>query len=319
MNFKYKVLLAFNTFFLILIQAQNLKNGHFIEKIDGIKINYTIKGNGPVMFVGHPNSGKIGYELTLQPLEKQFTMVYYDSRGTGKSAVPAQIEDYSLEKSVVEIEELRKKLNIDKIWFFGHSDQSGIALLYSLKHPNHVEGMILTGTSLVAPPEQIYKRKKESENKRIKESEWFSQVVKDWDYMYANKTEKAPDGRDLSEAPLKWWCYDEESSKKVILITKEISKAGRRKSINGQMPQLEKALKYYYGQQKKFSQIKTKTLILNGQSDTNNLPEFAEQLHKTLLNSKLVFIEKAGHFPWIENASQSFYEIKKWLKEVNFR
>ncbi|WP_159477067.1 alpha/beta fold hydrolase [Chryseobacterium sp. 18068] len=117
MRFKYNALLFFNTFFIIFTHAQHLKNGNFIEKIDGISINYTIKGNGPVMFVGHPNSGKIGYELTLQPLEKQFTMVYYDSRGTGKSAAPTKIEDYSLEKSVVEIEELRKKLNIDKIWF----------------------------------------------------------------------------------------------------------------------------------------------------------------------------------------------------------
>lgn len=318
MNFKHKVLLAFNTLYIIFTQAQQLKNGNFTEKIDGISINYTIKGNGPVLFVGHPNSGKIGYELTLQPLEKQFTMVYYDSRGTGKSTAPKKVEDYSLEKSILEIDELRKKLNIDKIWFFAHSDQSGIVMLYSLEHPKNVEGMILTGTSLVTSPEEGYNRKKESENKRIKESEWFSQVVKDWDYMYTHKTDKAPDGRDLSEAPMKWWCYDEESSKKVILIMKEISKAGRRKLVDGQMPQAEKMLEYYDHQQKKFSQIKTKTLILNGKADTNNLPEFAEQLHKTLPNSKLVFIEKAGHFPWVEDAAQSFAEIEKWLEEIKF-
>jgi len=108
MNFKYKALLVFNTLFIIFTHAQQLKNGNYTEKIDAININYTIKGNGPVMFVGHPTSGKIGYELTLQPLEKQFTMVYYDSRGSGKSALPKKVEDYSLEKSVVEVEELRK-------------------------------------------------------------------------------------------------------------------------------------------------------------------------------------------------------------------
>lgn len=318
MNFRLKVILFTNFIFMLFANAQQLKNGNFTEKIDGISINYTIKGNGPVLFVGHPNSGKIGYELTLQPLEKQFTMVYYDSRGTGKSAVPNKVEDYSLQKSVLEIDELRKKLNIDKIWFFAHSDQSGIALLYNLEHPKNVEGMILTGTSLVTSPEEGYNRKKESENKRIKESEWFSQVVKDWDYMYTHKTDKAPDGRDLSEAPMKWWCYDEESSKKVIPIIKEISKAGRRKPINGQIPQPEKAWEYYYNQQKKLPEIETKILILNGKADTNNLPEFAEQLHKKLPNSKLVLIEKSGHFPWIEDAAQSFAEIEKWLKEIKF-
>lgn len=315
MNFRNKAVLIFSTFFLIFTRAQQLKNGNFTEKIDGININYTIKGNGPVMFVGHPNSGKIGYELTLQPLEKKFTMVYYDSRGTGKSDSPKIIEDYSIQKSIIEIEELRKKLNIDKVWFFGHSDQSGIAMLYALTHPSHVEGMILTGTSLAASPKEGYKRKRDSENKRIKESAWFAQVVKDWEFMYTHKTEKSPDGKDLSEAPLKWWCHDEESSQKVIPIMREISKAGRRKAVNGQIYQSEKDWGYYYNQQKRFSEIKTKTLILNGKSDTNNLPEFAEQLHKTLPNSKLILLEKAGHFPWVEDADNSFTEIDKWLNE----
>jgi proline iminopeptidase len=315
MNFNIKALIITTLLFAIFSDAQKLKNGNFTEKIDGININYIIKGNGPVMFAGHPNSGKIGYELTLQPLEKQFTMIYYDSRGTGKSSAPKKIEDYSFKKSIFEIEELRKKLNIDKIWFFAHSDQSAIAMLYNLEYPKHVEGMILTGTSLIASPEEIYNRRKESENKRIKESEWFAQVVKDWNYISTNKTKKDPDGRDLSDAPLKWWCYNEKSSEKVIPIIKEISKAGRRKPLNGLQPQPEKEWEYYYDQQKKFQEIKTKILILNGKSDTNNLPEFAEQLHKILPNSKLVFIEKAGHFPWIEDSAQSFSEIEKWLKE----
>ena len=317
MNFTFKTLITFSLLSVFFISAQ-FKNGNFKQKIDGININYSIKGNGPIMFVGHPNSGKIGYELTLQKLEKKFTMVYYDSRGTGKSDVPNKIDDYSIQKSVVEIEELRKKLNVDKIWFFAHSDQSGIAMLYSLEHPNNVEGMILTGTSLVPPPEEGVNRKRESENKRIKESAWFAQVVKDWDYMYTHKTEKSPDGRDLSESPLKWWCYDEESSKKVIPIMKEISKAGRRKPVNGKNYSGDKDWEYYFNQQKRFSEIKTKTLILNGKSDTNNLPEFAEQLHKTLPYSKLVFIEKAGHFPWVEDSDSSFAEIDNWLKE-NFQ
>ena len=57
------------TIFLLLISCTSnakLKHGDFHEKIDGIFLNYTVKGNGPVMIVGHPNSGKIGYEMTLK-------------------------------------------------------------------------------------------------------------------------------------------------------------------------------------------------------------------------------------------------------------
>ena len=67
--------------------------------------------------------------------------------------------------------------------------------------------------------------------------------------------------------------------------------------------------------QKKFKDLKTKILIINGKYDTNNLPEFATELHFRLPNSKLVIIDKAGHFPWIEQREQTFNEINKWLRE----
>jgi proline iminopeptidase len=71
-----------------------LLKGDFSAHIDSLNIHYTIKGSGPALFVGHLNSGKIGYERTLTALEDRFTMVYYDSRGTGKSEAPNKIDAY---------------------------------------------------------------------------------------------------------------------------------------------------------------------------------------------------------------------------------
>jgi proline iminopeptidase len=190
------------------------EQGDFYEKIDGLYLNYTVKGNGPLMFVGHPNSGKIGYELTLKPLEGKFTMVYYNSRGTGKSEAPKKLADYNSDQLTKEIDLLRKKLGANKIWLFGHSDQSAIALQYAVEHPQSVSGLIITGTSFIGDMDETLKRKTDSENKRKDESAWFSQVVEDWEYMYVNKTDTDKSGRNLSDAPLKWWTYDEESLKK---------------------------------------------------------------------------------------------------------
>lgn len=81
MNFRLKAFIITHSFLVFFASTQELKNGNFTEKIDGISINYTIKGSGPVMFAGHPNSGKIGYELTLQPLEKNsqwFIMIHVE-------------------------------------------------------------------------------------------------------------------------------------------------------------------------------------------------------------------------------------------------
>ena len=304
---------------IILISCSfnnNLKNGDFVSKIDSLDISYSIKGKGPVMFVGHPNSGKIGYELTLQPLEKHFATVYYNPRGTGNSEAPKNISDYRPEKNVEEIELLRKKIGVEKIWLFGHSDQSGIALEYALKYPENTEGLILIGTSFVGDIEESVARRKVSEQKRMAESAWFSQIIKDWDYMIEHKTNVGKNGRDLSEAPMKWWMYDEESYRKVLPFILKISEAGRRKPVNGNFytetpEEREKYLKI----QKSFNEIKAKTFIINGKYDTNNTPEFAEKLHQNLPNSEIVIVDKSGHFPWIENSSVFFEALDSWLKK----
>ncbi|MEJ8605667.1 alpha/beta hydrolase [Riemerella anatipestifer] len=293
-----------------------IESGSYTEKIDGLNINFVVKGKGPIMIVGHPNSGKIGYELTLKPLEDKFTMVYYNSRGTGGSDAPASLKEYSPSYSVQEIELLRQKIGAKKIWLFGHSDQSGIALQYAVEYPKNVSGMILSGTSYVGTQDESIERRRQSENKRIAESQWFAKVVKDWDYMILHKTNQDDKGNDISNAPLKWWTYNEDSSQKVIPIVKEISKAGRRLPINNEFYQesVEERSKYLEFQ-RKFKGINTKILIINGKYDTNNPPKYAKELHTNLPKSTLVIIDKAGHFPWIEQKEVTFEEIDNWLSK----
>ncbi|QDP86557.1 alpha/beta hydrolase [Chryseobacterium sp. SNU WT5] len=315
---KYFVIFSI-TIFVILTSCTSktkIEHGDFYEKIDGIFLNYTVKGRGPVMLVGHPNSGKIGYEMTLKPLEDKFTMVYYDSRGTGKSEAPKKLEDYNSDQFTKEIDLLRKKIGVVKIWIFGHSDQSAVALQYAVEYPEYVSGLILTGTSFIGDMDETIRRKRDSENKRKSESEWFSQVVEDWEYMYVNKTYIDKSGRNLSNAPIKWWTYDEESSQKVIPITRLISEAGRRKPINGKYYfETPDQRQKYLDVQTKFKNLNIETLIINGRFDTNNPPKYADELHKNLPNSKLVLIDKSGHFPWIEQPEKTFEEINKWLKD----
>lgn len=309
-------ILLISIFLISCASNSKIKNGNYIENIDGLNITFTIKGKGPIMLVGHPNSGKIGYELTLKPLEQKFTMVYYNSRGTANSQIPAKIENYSPENSVKELELLRQKIGAKKIWLFGHSDQSAIALQYAVEYPKNVSGIILSGTSYVGTQNETYERRKISENKRISESKWFAKVIKDWDYMIENKTKTDKNGNDISDTPLKWWTYNEESFLKVKSIAEEISKVGRRKPIGNKYYQetLEERQKYL-DVQKKFKTLNTKILILNGKYDTNNPPEFANELHLKLKNSKLVIMNKSGHFPWIEQSEKTFEEINKWLSE----
>lgn len=297
------------------MKAWGIKPGSYRVVLGGLQINYVVRGAGPVIIAGHPNSGKIAYELTLQPLEKYFTMVYYDPRGTGASEAPDSLQMYNASYLVAEIEALRSHLNIEQVWLFGHSDQSTIALAYALKYPQHTSGLILTGTSYMSPPAEMITRRKATEAYRATQSAWFAQVIKDWDYMQASGTAVDSLGRDLSQAPVKWWCYDEASAQKVLPIACEVAKAGRREPVNGLTWQAgAEEMKLYLDWQERFKEIKVPTLILNGQYDTNNPPEYVAQLRSKLPGAKLVFIEAAGHFPWVEAPAPFFRAIEQWLK-----
>ncbi|RYD98264.1 MAG: alpha/beta hydrolase [Sphingobacteriales bacterium] len=308
-------------FFLLLLgivfgtRVWAIKPGSYSAKIGGLQIHYVVRGTGPVMIAGHPNSGKIAYELTLQPLEKYFTMVYYDPRGTGASEAPASLEKYNARYLVDEIEALRNQLKAKQVWLFGHSDQSTIALAYTLKYPQYSAGLILTGTSYTGTAAEMITRRKTTEAYRAAQSAWFAQVIKDWDYMQVCGTSVDSLGRDLSLAPVKWWCYDAVSAQKVIPVALEVAKAGRRKPVNGRFWQAgAEEIKIYLDWQKRFEEIKVPTLILNGKYDTNNPPEYVEQLSNSLPNAKLVLIEEAGHFPWVEAPDPFFSAIKHWLE-----
>lgn len=305
-------------FFISCSSLEANEQGEFDIELDGIRINYSIRGKGPIMIVGHLNSGKIGYEMTLKPMENYFTMVYYSPRGTGKSGIPASLEEYGYDSIIYEVELLRKHLKAKSIWMFGHSDQSEIALQYALKYPEKIRGLILSGAHFISSLEEDQKAKKEFENQR-KSQAWFAQVLKDLNYRIQFNSNMDSTGRDLSAAPLKWWCYDSASAEKVIPISREISKVGRRKAINGKFPfsreeEFQKLVQRSISYQKKYSQIEVPVLILQGAYDTNNPPVLVKKLANEIPTSTLVFVDKAGHFPWVEQPEQSFDELTQWLK-----
>ena len=57
------------------------------------------------------------------------------------------------------------------------------------------------------------------------------------------------------------------------------------------------------------------TLLLYGADDLVGHPDNAEDLHRALPNSKLVYIEQAGHFVIVEQAERFAREICGWLED----
>ena len=130
-------------------------------RIGGLKQAISIRGdnkNNPVMVYLH---GGPGYPLfpfeplqeSMLRLERQFTMVYWEQRGTGKSfnwRIPRRsmnIEQF-VEDTRQVVEYTRQVTGTDKVFLWGHSWGSNIGALFAARYPELLHAYISTGQSV---------------------------------------------------------------------------------------------------------------------------------------------------------------------------
>lgn len=120
---------------------------------DGVVLKVNIAGKGmPCLFIhGGPGSGsEIVEKLAGKTLERHFKMIYLDQRGSGRSSSDPK-KNYTLERVVQDIEELRERLQIKQWALMSHSFGGIIATAYAKKHPDRVSGMVLMNSILNLP------------------------------------------------------------------------------------------------------------------------------------------------------------------------
>jgi pimeloyl-ACP methyl ester carboxylesterase len=97
---------------------------------------------------GMPESGL--FRHFSAPLEKHFTLVYWDQRGAGKSfsrSIPRG--SMTVEQFIADLDELvedvRRRLGKDKVVLYGHSWGSALGVLYAARFPAKVAGYASSG------------------------------------------------------------------------------------------------------------------------------------------------------------------------------
>jgi proline iminopeptidase len=156
----------------------SLRPGEYTVESDGITLWYKVSGTGPVCLMPTPPWGPSSdlYFRTLQVMEKYFTIIYIDSRGTGRSGRAKTAKDYTWAHLVNDLEVLRTHLNQEAVWLMGHSAAGVLVLHYAAQHPRRVNGLILLDTGAVSDHNtraDIQKRIK------LREKEpWYEDAIK---------------------------------------------------------------------------------------------------------------------------------------------
>ena len=125
-----------------------------IKTSEGYELYYEIAGQAAETLLclhGGPGAD-CGYMRPLSVLaDDDLQVVIYDQLGSGKSDVPPADYDWTVERFVEELDDLRERLELGRVHLMGNSWGGILALQYALDRPHGVASLILSDTGSSIP------------------------------------------------------------------------------------------------------------------------------------------------------------------------
>ena len=289
----------------VLLSQNLLSKGDHFALINGIRIHYYASGNGPVCLVPTPGWGpSINYlKNSLTPLEKYFTMVYYDTRISGQTTGPKDPTKYTSQDFMNDMDSLRVYLKQPKIWLIGHSMGGFQVLNYGIHHNNRLNGIIAIAP--MAGRDSTYF------------SEFTRMIKKRKGQPYYEKGASIFLGQDTtnyknSEVMSYIFPFYFHDVNKMVAFEK-LGDPGMSDDAGSYTDQSGFGREYLFPELHK---ITAPTLIVVGDDDfiCDKLSQ-ADRIKDRIKSSEQLTISNAGHFCWLEEPTPFFKGVEKWLKK----
>lgn len=263
---------------------------------------HEVIGEGPPLLVMH---GGLGFDHTyfrpwLDPLGELFQVIYYDHRGNGRSAQPADWSAVSHQSLIADADDLRARLGHERVTLLGHSYGGFLALEYALRFPDRLDGLILIGAS----PAMDYGA---AAFAIASARATPDQIAALQTLMTSPPADEATMRRLLEVVlPTYFHCYDPELGRRLVRRMK-LSPAAYRQSLQFCLPA--------YDVRERLQEISAPTLVLGGRHDWFAPPEHGpERLHAGLPNSELRIFESSGHLPFVEEPEAFVDSVIDWAR-----
>ncbi len=172
---------------------------------------------------------------------------------------------------------------LEGVHLLGNSLGGHVALVHTLKHPERITSLILTGSS------------------GLFENGMGDSYPKRSDYEYIRKKTELT-------------FYDPNIASKELVDEVYGIVSNRLKAIKI-IAMAKSAIRNNLGEE--LNQIKQPTLLVWGSNDTITPPFVAREFNKLIPNSELHFVDKCGHAPMMEVPDEFNAILHKFLKKLN--
>ena len=170
-----------------------------------------------------------------------------------------------------------------RVNLMGNSLGGHVALVHTLKHPERIRSLILTGSS------------------GLFENGMGDSYPKRGDYEYIKKKTELT-------------FYDPKTATKELVDEVYSITNNRIKAIKI-IALAKSAIRNNLGEE--LNQIKVPTLLVWGNNDTITPPFVGQEFHKLIPNSELYFVDKCGHAPMMEVPDEFNAILHKFLTKLN--
>jgi len=123
----------------------------FFTASDGVRIAYSIGGQGPVLVRTIHWLNHLDFEWNtpskrqwLSEIMRHHTLVRYDQRGSGLS--DWNVPNFSFERTVQDFAELVDAIGLQEFSILGGCQGAAVAIAYAVRHPDRVLKLIINGT-----------------------------------------------------------------------------------------------------------------------------------------------------------------------------
>lgn len=287
-----------------------------LKSINGTKLFCKIQaqpfkketGKGEPLLIVHGGPGLNHTYLLphLKNLAKWYTLVFYDQRACGRSAIPSS-DSISLKFFADDIEGIRKNLGIEKILLFGHSWGAIPITQYALDYPDRVKGIIYCNPVTLSKEYDAMIHEKQLTRATGRDSTNRSIIIGSPDF----KAGKADAYRRLMMLSFLHSFANESNFDKLKFELQPKFKQASQALYTG----LGNDLKDYnfYNSVQRF---RFPTLILHGREDALPL-QASERMLESIPNSRLTIFRDSGHFIFIEEPKKFYQEVVTFGRMVN--
>ncbi|MBP2703091.1 alpha/beta hydrolase [Microbispora sp. RL4-1S] len=252
-------------------------------------------GTGPVL-LAHPGGPGISWEdLRMPEVEKHVTVVYVEPVGTGGSdRLPSHPHGYTRARYSQALDGLIDHLGVPAVHLLGHSHGGFVAQHYALTRPDRLAGVVLYDSAPVTGPEHFAEA-----NARMEE--------------FARRSAGNPGLDDVLDVwrSLGSLSDDEGMTRAVrgIVPAYMADFWGREEEFLPLLPSIhgtyisgldERMVPDMVDDRDALGSISVPTLVVVGRHDVICGPRWAEELHRGIPGSRLVVLERSGHFGHIE-------------------